>query len=88
MIRWKGLWLGPTWVVGRVGRDGRKEPRAHLAPELNSWRSLDPGFEPFVPPLWQGFRLLLASPTACLQLFQELKEKGYGEAAQFDGECL
>lgn len=38
-------------------------------------------------PLWQGFRLLLASPSACLQLFQEKKEAGYGEAEQFDGEC-
>lgn len=37
-------------------------------------------------PLWQGFRLLLASPSACLQLFQEKKEEGYGEAEQFDGE--
>lgn len=38
-------------------------------------------------PLWQGFRLLLASPSACLQLFQEKKEEGYGEAKQFDGKC-
>lgn len=38
-------------------------------------------------PLCQGFRLLLASPIACLNLFQEKKEEGYGEAAQFDGEC-
>lgn len=38
-------------------------------------------------PVWQGFRLLLASPSACLQLFQEKKEEGYGEAKQFDGEC-
>lgn len=37
-------------------------------------------------PLCQGFRLLLASPSACLKLFQEKKEEGYGEAAQFDGE--
>lgn len=37
--------------------------------------------------MWQGFRLLLASPSACLQLFQEKKEEGYGEAKQFDGEC-
>ncbi|PNI33432.1 PADI1 isoform 2 [Pan troglodytes] len=32
-----------------------------------------------------GFRMLLASPSACLKLFQEKKEEGYGEAAQFDG---
>lgn len=37
--------------------------------------------------MWQGFRLLLASPSACLQLFQEKKKEGYGEAQQFDGEC-
>ncbi|KAM6172196.1 protein-arginine deiminase type-1 [Erethizon dorsatum] len=33
----------------------------------------------------KGFRMLLASPRACLKLFQEKKEEGYGEAAQFDG---
>lgn len=43
--------------------------------------------EPFSLPLWQGFRLLLASPSVCLKLFREKKEEGYGEAAQFDGEC-
>ncbi|XP_004377261.1 protein-arginine deiminase type-1 [Trichechus manatus latirostris] len=42
-------------------------------------------FLSFVPTSDQkGFRLLLASPTACLKLFQEKKEEGYGEAAQFD----
>lgn len=41
--------------------------------------------EPFSLPLYQGFRLLLASPSACLKLFHEKKEEGYGEAAQFDG---
>ncbi|KAL2773312.1 protein-arginine deiminase type-1 [Daubentonia madagascariensis] len=33
----------------------------------------------------KGFRLLLASPSACLKLFQEKREEGYGKAAQFDG---
>ncbi|XP_005409877.1 PREDICTED: protein-arginine deiminase type-1 isoform X2 [Chinchilla lanigera] len=33
----------------------------------------------------KGFRMLLASPSACLKLFQEKKEEGYGEAAQFAG---
>ncbi|KAK2492232.1 hypothetical protein MC885_002639, partial [Smutsia gigantea] len=43
-------------------------------------------FLSFVPTSDQkGFRLLLASPSACLKLFQEKKEEGYGEAAQFDG---
>ncbi|XP_006883663.1 PREDICTED: protein-arginine deiminase type-1 [Elephantulus edwardii] len=32
----------------------------------------------------KGFRLLLASPSACLKLFQEKREEGYGEAALFD----
>uniref|UniRef100_A0A5F9C1U3 Peptidyl arginine deiminase 3 n=1 Tax=Oryctolagus cuniculus TaxID=9986 RepID=A0A5F9C1U3_RABIT len=36
-------------------------------------------------PLCQGFRLLLASPSACLQLFHEKREEGHGEAAQFEG---
>uniref|UniRef100_A0ABI8ADZ1 Protein-arginine deiminase n=1 Tax=Felis catus TaxID=9685 RepID=A0ABI8ADZ1_FELCA len=43
-------------------------------------------FLSFVPTSDQkGFRLLLASPIACLKLFQQKKEEGYGEAAQFDG---
>ncbi|XP_021118565.1 protein-arginine deiminase type-1 isoform X3 [Heterocephalus glaber] len=33
----------------------------------------------------KGFRVLLASPSACLRLFQKKKEEGYGEAAQFAG---
>ncbi|XP_003413183.2 protein-arginine deiminase type-1 [Loxodonta africana] len=42
-------------------------------------------FLSFVPTSDQkGFRLLLASPSACLKLFQEKREEGYGEAAQFD----
>ncbi|CAI9165660.1 unnamed protein product [Rangifer tarandus platyrhynchus] len=43
-------------------------------------------FLTFVPTSDQrGFRLLLASPSACLKLFQEKRDEGYGEAAQFDG---
>ncbi|KAM5248692.1 protein-arginine deiminase type-1 [Ctenodactylus gundi] len=34
----------------------------------------------------KGFRLLLASPSACLKLFREKKQQGHGKAAQFDGE--
>nr|XP_033777413.1 protein-arginine deiminase type-2-like isoform X2 [Geotrypetes seraphini] len=33
----------------------------------------------------KGFRLLLASPNTCYQLFEALKEKGYGDAAMFQG---
>ncbi|KAM6216930.1 protein-arginine deiminase type-1-like [Rhynchocyon petersi] len=32
----------------------------------------------------KGFRLLLASPMACLRLFKEKREEGYGEASLFD----
>ncbi|XP_058427111.1 protein-arginine deiminase type-1 isoform X2 [Marmota monax] len=40
----------------------------------------------FVPTSDQkGFRLLLASPSACLRLFQEKRDEGHGEAAQFEG---
>ncbi|XP_075394494.1 protein-arginine deiminase type-1-like [Tenrec ecaudatus] len=43
-------------------------------------------FLSFVPTSDQkGFRLLLASPSACLKLFQDKREEGYGEAAQFEG---
>ncbi|NXT91051.1 PADI1 deiminase, partial [Anhinga rufa] len=38
---------------------------------------------PFLPP--QGFRLLLASPSACYQLLKEKQEEGFGEAAMFQG---
>lgn len=33
----------------------------------------------------QGFRLLLSSPRACYQLFQELQSQGHGEATLFEG---
>lgn len=33
----------------------------------------------------QGFRLLLASPSACYKLFKEKQEEGYGEARMFEG---
>uniref|UniRef100_I3LXE4 protein-arginine deiminase n=1 Tax=Ictidomys tridecemlineatus TaxID=43179 RepID=I3LXE4_ICTTR len=43
-------------------------------------------FLSFVPTSDQkGFRLLLASPSACLRLFQEKRDQGHGEAAQFEG---
>lgn len=65
-----------------------------LASELRPLLSLgssasrgDPRTELFSLPLCQGFRLLLASPRACLKLFREKKEEGHGKAVQFDGEC-
>ncbi|XP_051027270.1 protein-arginine deiminase type-4 [Acomys russatus] len=43
-------------------------------------------FLSFVPaPDRQGFRLLLSSPRACFQLFQELQGQGHGEAPLFEG---
>ncbi|XP_042334511.1 protein-arginine deiminase type-3-like [Sceloporus undulatus] len=43
-------------------------------------------FLSFVPaPDRKGFRLLLASPLACLKLFKEKQKEGYGNAALFEG---
>ncbi|NWR96005.1 PADI1 deiminase, partial [Furnarius figulus] len=43
-------------------------------------------FLTFVPaPDRKGFRLLLASPNACYQLFKEKQRQGHGEATQFIG---
>ncbi|KGL77066.1 Protein-arginine deiminase type-3, partial [Tinamus guttatus] len=43
-------------------------------------------FLTFVPaPDRQGFRLLLASPSACYRLLKEKQEEGYGEATMFEG---
>ncbi|NXD60326.1 PADI1 deiminase, partial [Corvus moneduloides] len=43
-------------------------------------------FLTFVPaPDRKGFRLLLASPSACYQLLREKQEEGFGEAAMFQG---
>ncbi|NWI58059.1 PADI3 deiminase, partial [Calyptomena viridis] len=43
-------------------------------------------FLSFVPaPDRKGFRLLLASPSACYQLLKEKQEEGYGEAVMFQG---
>ncbi|NXF70932.1 PADI1 deiminase, partial [Sclerurus mexicanus] len=43
-------------------------------------------FLSFVPaPDRKGFRLLLASPSACYQLLKEKQEEGYGEATMFHG---
>ncbi|KAM6402705.1 protein-arginine deiminase type-1-like [Rhynochetos jubatus] len=43
-------------------------------------------FLTFVPaPDRKGFRLLLASPSACYQLLKEKQEEGFGEVAMFEG---
>ncbi|NWS64287.1 PADI3 deiminase, partial [Chunga burmeisteri] len=53
---------------------GRKKWGATFIPPPN---------HPFLPP--QGFRLLLASPSACYQLLKEKQEEGFGEAVMFEG---
>ncbi|XP_078498938.1 protein-arginine deiminase type-2-like [Lissotriton helveticus] len=43
-------------------------------------------FMTFVPaPDRKGFRLLLASPLACFDLFEQKKKEGHGDAAMFQG---
>ncbi|EDL13328.1 protein-arginine deiminase type-1 [Mus musculus] len=75
--------------MARVVRDFLQAQQVQSPVELYSdWLSVGhvDEFLSFVPTSDQkGFRLLLASPSACLQLFQEKKEEGYGEAEQFDG---
>ncbi|XP_032502187.1 protein-arginine deiminase type-1-like [Phocoena sinus] len=75
--------------MARVVRDFLKAQQVQAPVELYSdwlWVGHVDEFLSFVPTSDQkGFRLLLASPSACLKLFQEKKEEGYGEAAQFDG---
>ena len=76
---WWGRWTGEHHVQCGLG--------AQAPPGSGAHASGRPVYRATPPPLCQGFRLLLASPSACLKLFQEKKEEGYGEAAQFDGEC-
>nr|XP_030732821.1 protein-arginine deiminase type-1 isoform X2 [Globicephala melas] len=75
--------------MAKVVRDFLKAQQVQAPVELYSdwlWVGHVDEFLSFVPTSDQkGFRLLLASPIACLNLFQEKKEEGYGEAAQFDG---
>ncbi|XP_070614378.1 protein-arginine deiminase type-3-like [Erythrolamprus reginae] len=43
-------------------------------------------FVSFVPaPDWKGFRMLLASPTACFNLLEEKKKEGHGKARRPEG---
>ncbi|KAM4873380.1 protein-arginine deiminase type-1-like [Thomomys bottae] len=75
--------------MARVVRDFLQAQRVQAPVELYSdWLSVGhvDEFLSFVPTSdRKGFRLLLASPSACLRLFQEKKEEGHGEAAQFEG---
>ncbi|XP_047583220.1 protein-arginine deiminase type-1 isoform X2 [Lutra lutra] len=75
--------------MAKVVRDFLQAQQVQAPVELYSdWLSVGhvDEFLSFVPTSDQkGFRLLLASPSACLRLFQEKEEEGYGDAAQFDG---
>ncbi|XP_004603434.2 protein-arginine deiminase type-1 [Sorex araneus] len=75
--------------MAKVVRDFLRAQQVQAPVELYSdWLSVGhvDEFLSFVPTSDQkGFRLLLASPSACLKLFREKKEEGHGEAAQFDG---
>ncbi|TEA33573.1 hypothetical protein DBR06_SOUSAS3910134 [Sousa chinensis] len=75
--------------MAKVVRDFLKAQQVQAPVEIYSdwlWVGHVDEFLSFVPTSDQkGFRLLLASPIACVKLFQEKKEEGYGEAAQFDG---
>ncbi|KAF6110504.1 peptidyl arginine deiminase 1 [Phyllostomus discolor] len=75
--------------MAKVVYDFLKAQQVQAPVELYSdWLSVGhvDEFLSFVPTSDQkGFRLLLASPSVCLKLFQEKREEGHGEAAQFDG---
>ncbi|XP_036206976.1 protein-arginine deiminase type-1 isoform X2 [Myotis myotis] len=75
--------------MAKVLRDFLQAQQVQAPVELYSdWLSVGhvDEFLTFVPTSDQkGFRLLLASPRACLKLFQEKKEEGHGKAVQFDG---
>ncbi|XP_006104009.1 protein-arginine deiminase type-1 [Myotis lucifugus] len=75
--------------MAKVVRDFLKAQQVQAPVELYSdWLSVGhvDEFLTFVPTSDQkGFRLLLASPRACLNLFREKKMEGYGKAVQFDG---
>lgn len=63
----------PDRKVTNPGEGGKKGVRP-LYPPQNQL---------FLPS--QGFRLLLASPSACYQLLKEKQEEGFGEAVMFKG---
>ncbi|XP_015738040.1 protein-arginine deiminase type-1-like isoform X2 [Coturnix japonica] len=81
------------WASGRrmskVVRDFLYAQKVQAPVEVYSeWLSVGhvDEFLTFVPAYdRKGFRLLLASPTACFKLFQEKQRQGYGEATQLVG---
>ncbi|XP_040389366.1 protein-arginine deiminase type-1-like isoform X1 [Cygnus olor] len=81
------------WASGRrmskVVRDFLYAQKVQAPVEIYSeWLSVGhvDEFLTFVPAYdRKGFRLLLASPTACYKLFQEKQRQGHGEATQLVG---
>ncbi|XP_021230299.1 protein-arginine deiminase type-1-like [Numida meleagris] len=81
------------WASGRrmskVVRDFLYAQKVQAPVEVYSeWLSVGhvDEFLTFVPTYdRKGFRLLLASPTACFKLFQEKQRQGHGEATQLVG---
>ncbi|XP_072210705.1 protein-arginine deiminase type-1-like [Excalfactoria chinensis] len=81
------------WASGRrmskVVRDFLYAQKVQAPVEVYSeWLSVGhvDEFLTFVPAYdRKGFRLLLASPTACFKLFQEKQRQGHGEATQLVG---
>ncbi|KAK9391967.1 protein-arginine deiminase type-1 [Crotalus adamanteus] len=75
--------------MAKVVRDFLYAQRVQSPVELYSdWLTVGhvDEFLSFVPaPGKKGFRLLLASPLACLKLFEEKQREGFGDAALFEG---
>ncbi|XP_039223529.1 protein-arginine deiminase type-1-like [Crotalus tigris] len=75
--------------MAKVVRDFLYAQRVQAPVELYSdWLTVGhvDEFLSFVPaPGKKGFRLLLASPLACLKLFEEKQREGFGDAALFEG---
>ncbi|XP_060056869.1 protein-arginine deiminase type-3 isoform X3 [Erinaceus europaeus] len=74
-----------TQVVRNFLHAQRVQPPVELFVDWLSVGHVDE-FLSFVPaPDGQGFRLLLASPSACFKLFQEKQKWGHGRALLFQG---
>ncbi|CAH2318422.1 -arginine deiminase type-1-like [Pelobates cultripes] len=75
--------------MNKVVRDFLSAQKVQEPLELYSaWLSVGhiDEFMSFVPaPDRKGFRLLLASPRVCVQLFKEKQKQGYGDAVMFEG---
>lgn len=83
--------LRQTDFLGSQWRSARKAPSAGQ-PQLSSLWLPPPPLTPSptmchpLGHLLQEFRLLMASTSACYQLFREKQKAGHGEAVMFKGE--